>query len=507
MRARSLIPLIALALPAVLRAQTNPTTPQSRVLINEILLPQGPGAPGYIELLRTDLQPGPVNLGGVTLQVFNALGTTVFSTTFSSAAFLPQNSSALPSVTALVANQPLGTPAAVEQLVSFPPAVAAGAPLAFCLGGPGGIIDAVIVGPPPATIPPCFSPGINAFFGNLPTGSPNGYSRFSYTDTDTSLDFRTDFPPTPGLSNAYQRHPNGVILAQGPAASITLNANGTFSGVTTVAAVDYDPASGGLSVAPISNPAYDGIIGGQAQIAGTFSGQDLAFLTDVTILTETLTITSAQNPAHLITFPFTFTPGSSMQGTAYSQSPTNPGRLRVDIQRTDGIPDSPPAGGGGGETRIMQNFLGGGGGGNLWCEVWVVDENGITYKAQVKNWPPLSGGTPICGASTDGAGSFDLVVVNFPPGAEIYNLATLTVSTPTGSGPFFGLALTAEIFTEIALPLPTPPFHVTTTPQGFYVFGLPTGTVPTGISMDIVTIEWIPGTGVGQTCAAHTITF
>lgn len=62
------------------------------------------------------------------------------------------------------------------------------------------------------------------------------------------------------------------------------------------------------------------------------------------------------------------------------------------------------------------------------------------------------------------------------PGAEVYNLVTLSRSLPTGSGPLFGIAFDVAVFDQISSPLGTIPWHVNLDATGnFQVgpFGIP----------------------------------
>ena len=93
--------------------------------------------------------------------------------------------------------------------------------------------------------------------------------------------------------------------------------------------------------------------------------------------------------------------------------------------------------------------------------------------------------------STTGAGDFSLQVGGADPGAEIFNLISTTTGQNLGSGPLVGLQGDAIFF--LGFPLGTAPFHVSADPAGNYSFAMGPGSVPPGLSIDLVSASLVSG--------------
>jgi hypothetical protein len=72
------------------------------------------------------------------------------------------------------------------------------------------------------------------------------------------------------------------------------------------------------------------------------------------------------------------------------------------------------------------------------------------------------------------------------PNAENYNLFSLTLSNPQGTGPIFGINFDSTVLGEILSPLGTHPFHVLLDGNGNYSLG-PIG-IPAGLQADAVAV-------------------
>jgi V8-like Glu-specific endopeptidase len=91
----------------------------------------------------------------------------------------------------------------------------------------------------------------------------------------------------------------------------------------------------------------------------------------------------------------------------------------------------------------------------------------------------------------------NITVTGAPASSELFNIVSLTPAVPTNSGPTAGLNIgTAELLSQINLPLGAEPFHVMASPGSGYAFTLPTSGMPgTPISVDIASVAFTPGAG------------
>lgn len=90
------------------------------------------------------------------------------------------------------------------------------------------------------------------------------------------------------------------------------------------------------------------------------------------------------------------------------------------------------------------------------------------------------------------------------PGAEVYNLVAVNLSSPTGSGPLFGIAFDAMVLDEVMSPLGTIPWHVMLDATGTFQIG--PFAIPPGLSVDYIAIA-IVGGAIAQVTPASNITF
>ena len=127
----------------------------------------------------------------------------------------------------------------------------------------------------------------------------------------------------------------------------------------------------------------------------------------------------------------------------------------------------------------------------------------LTVDIDVTGTPTLLGldldaGTPTTAydarGRTTGAGDFELGVIGAAPGAVLINVFTTMVSTPTGSGPFLGLAADPILFMQAGSPLGTEPFNVLADGNGLYRFIVVAGILP-AVQVDFLTAQFPPGGG------------
>ncbi len=109
---------------------------------------------------------------------------------------------------------------------------------------------------------------------------------------------------------------------------------------------------------------------------------------------------------------------------------------------------------------------------------------------------------------TDGLGSLELGLIGLSPLSALVNFVDVNPLIPQGSGPLFGLAFGPSQFQQLSLPFPTPPILDLTSSFGTYSFQMPTGSLPAGLIIDLVSIE-IPagGSGVGFISSVGRVTF
>ena len=181
-------------------------------------------------------------------------------------------------------------------------------------------------------------------------------------------------------------------------------------------------------------------------------------------------------------------------------------RLRVERTLSDNMTDGTARGSGGLSPVQIDALPEPGGPGDVWCELVVYDMSGFTYKAKVKNWPanPQNCSTPNLGLGSNSPGELDIVALCFSPMAELFVLPSSNMTTPTGSGFFFGLDPDTTTLTFLGLPLGTDPAHVTATGDGLY-YSRMTG-LPPGAYLEAVAVEFVPGIGFTQFSPVATVT-
>lgn len=540
---RALITACLLAAAAAgLVAQGGPAG-QSRALISEIhhpgSSPQGPGdgppAVGarYVELMNPDpgATPPGLDLSGSTLTA--VVPGAVSTLTFPPGTFIPPPAPGTSQPGVLVVTESSLGLANELVLPAFfagvPQLGAPGTPARLCIRSPQGVspvlwdevlINGNISGPcsPPPGHPP-FNPApapVNGTLGHV--------NRALFTRSLTGYDYETvTGMPTPGVVNppSILDHINGFQVGQPGSTGVPLNPpTVTPAGVMGTAdltavpvravRVDHHPEHGPI----INDPQYDPVLqAGAITIANAgYNANDptLAGITFPTGLNWDLVVSTPAGTGTLTIDMGPVTQAYAAPGLV--PAPTSNGstlrvtRVLSDFQ-TDGTATAS------GNTTEAQNDVlpAATGGGDVWCEIIIYDTAGNAYKAKVRNWPPnpqncAGTGTPTLGLGDPGGGALDVVAICYPPQAEIYILPTLAVSSPTGSGPLLGINPDALTFTFLSLPLGTDPAHVNVDGDGIYLFQVPSGTLPTGFSVDAVSFEVVPGVGIGGVSNVATIT-
>jgi len=80
--------------------------------------------------------------------------------------------------------------------------------------------------------------------------------------------------------------------------------------------------------------------------------------------------------------------------------------------------------------------------------------------------------------------------VGYGTASQAIQLVALAPSNPTrGTGPLFGIELQPVAVDILTAPSPTHPVRVTADADGNYVRGLPSGIVPVGLVLDVVSVE------------------
>jgi hypothetical protein len=108
---------------------------------------------------------------------------------------------------------------------------------------------------------------------------------------------------------------------------------------------------------------------------------------------------------------------------------------------------------------------------------------------------------------TTGLGDLELGTLRAPAFARLFHLATPIISSPTGAGPFLGLAADQALFDQLFSPFGTAPFHVLADGNGLYRFNLPAGFAPSGTAVDYLGIAWDEIAGTVEFSRPRTIVF
>jgi hypothetical protein len=296
----------------------------------------------------------------------------------------------------------------------------------------------------------------------------------------------------------YGQVVNGLQFNQGSALP-TFNA-GTMSATLTVSTIV------GLPV--INSAAQDALVSSQITVTAPYAGSDTAFLNGLALSGATINVFVNPNTPASGTPDATVTFGGGSVSTVvagYAGASGTSAGLPTAVRRigltgptvTIGNPNASPS-----LTNFMTRIMGGTAGVSLAFaangtpNILSLDANASTglpnFEARI--------------TTTAGMGDVQIGFINATPFADLFTLITPQIATPTGSGPFLGLAPDLNLFNQAAAPIGAQPFHVLANVNGQYSFALPPTPALIGVQIDWVAIEFIFQTSV-QVQPAQTITF
>lgn len=326
------------------------------------------------------------------------------------------------------------------------------------------------------------------------SGSPgqNGGNRYGSTSScvATSSSFnnnefvpcvRIDYIPTTSSLTVAE-----IQMSSG-GSPITFNTGPqTFS---LTATIDSIQTTQGIVV---DDPLIDPLVGASLQLSGNFAGADLAGLTDIILTPATLDliVVPGSDELRVINLLSALGAGPDVWSLGGPLGAT-PAVLRA--LRQVGLNTRTRTGSGSGLLDSMNNSLQS----DIVDTVFSIDPSGPVLKSLAMNYNP----TPAAPArvfATDGAGSLEIGAIGLGAGSVVVNFVDVNPTIPVGSGILFGLNFGPSQFAQLSLPFPTPPILDQSTALGTYTYQMATGSLPAGLTIDMVTIE-VPtgGTGVG----------
>lgn len=302
-------------------------------------------------------------------------------------------------------------------------------------------------------------------------------------------------PPTGNPTGTSNTGVNGYIAVVKPQTSVvnSLILGGTTTPTFGAGTMTASPTVQTISGLPsITSSAVDALIGATVTLNGTFTGSDTTFLSNLSF--SNLTMDFFVPPASVggtptATISFASSTNSGVVARFVGPSSAQPtARRRYTFTSPTVTVNNSAA------SASLTNFAGRISGGTPFSIDFGAD--GVPSIGSLD----LSAPTGLTGfefrARTASNGNFELGVINATPFAEHFFLATTTLSTPLGSGPFLGLAADPLLFTIASYPIGVQPFHFLYNVNGQYYFSLPSGSVPAGISIDSIVLQYIPGVSV-----------
>ncbi|MEE9394817.1 MAG: hypothetical protein V3W41_20200 [Planctomycetota bacterium] len=253
-------------------------------------------------------------------------------------------------------------------------------------------------------------------------------------------------------------------------------ATNTVSATLTVLQLRF----GGL----ITSSAVDPLVGSTVLISGDYTGTDLVDLTDIDL--------SNVN----VEFFQTSTPPGTADNTYASASPSNAGASTGFTGQRQATPFA---------TRVFDlgtaTMVTGAGGTSA---VLTAISDLVSTGSRIGFDVSISSGgigsltlNPVAKAApyetriaSSGNGDLEIGTIGAVPMSFLYHIGTTMISTPTNSGPFFGLTADSNLFTQIQKPFFTDPFVVASDANGQYNFFLSAGFVASGVSLDYVGINY-----------------
>lgn len=273
----------------------------------------------------------------------------------------------------------------------------------------------------------------------------------------------------------------------------------TFGSGTLTASPTIQTISG---LPTITSSAIDALIGATVTFNGTFTGSDTTFLSNLSFSNLTMNFyvppaTVGGTPTATISFASGTNSGVISRFTGPSNAQPTARRRYTFTTPTVTINNS-------GASASLTNFATRVNGGTAFSIDFGAD--GVPSMGSLDLSAPLGLTGFEFRARTAGNGNFELGIINAIPFAEQFFLATTTLSTPLASGPFLGLAADPLLFTQASYPIGVQPFHFLYNVNGQYYFSLPSGSIPAGIAIESIVLQYIPGVSV-QNLPAQRTTF
>lgn len=295
----------------------------------------------------------------------------------------------------------------------------------------------------------------------------SGYQRITPT-LGSSATSTMSFAAVPDNFRTIQTIPGAAAT---PVFNVT---TGTFQISALVGAIEN--GSGQV----ITNTATDSLVGGTILVTGTYGGTDLTSLSDIVFNPATVTLTTVAGTDQL-----SFSNGFPSQ-PLYWRLEGNPAVFPIEQRPFVAMSPAPGIRTGQGSPTL-----------NAW-EIRLPFERitlrlratpqGFVLHALEKSFAaPTIGDTQHIWSI--GAGGATFAAVNMIPGSTFYNLFAAQPTGMVGSGPFFGLDFAAQQMAQILLPLGTAPIHDQPNSGGAYFWGIPQGSIPAGLTVDVLLLE------------------
>lgn len=330
-------------------------------------------------------------------------------------------------------------------------------------------------------------------------GRPIGLVGFNYLTVPADIEIGTQlvtyadfanfqrFTPTTNspqwLPQALPPIPDNIERIEFGSGSVALNFNiaaGTFSGSATIASLLR--GNGTL----IANTSADVLVGGALNLTGSYIGADVTALSDVTITSASWTLSSSTGVDQLIlTSPLARVPSYwTLGGTSGAFPFEHPLMTEVAVANVSRV--------GSGSAALDSLAL-------RWpferaTIEFNVGSQGPTLRAIDKPFRPLPSGV-IAAWSTSGTGDVHFGAANIEPGSTLRNFVDLSPQGAVGAGSFFGLAFDTDLVSQFPTPLGVHPLNVFVSGSAYF-WGVPSATIPAGLTVDLVTLELQPNGAV-----------
>lgn len=281
-----------------------------------------------------------------------------------------------------------------------------------------------------------------------------------------------------GMNSEVASGPIDSVRFARPFPSVVFSpGNSTFSVTGTVQS--YVTANG----ITVATTAGDALIGSTVTVFGSYTGNDLIGLSDITFAPATVQMVVAPGTDELTIV------GTYARSLGAADRWTLGGNLVAlpVVERALGQGTTPTVNRVGSGSRALDQIGSDLQGSDTLTILTQIEPSGPVLASLERNYQ----GTPLPPASalaTDGLGSAVLGVVGLPPFAEVYNLFAINNTGAIGAGPLFGLPLTQGVFEMLTVPFVSQPIKVYADLNGVYLWGRPFGSVPAGMSTDILTL-------------------